>query len=929
MRHHHLHLSTPVLALPGRTVWICCVLLGLLSACSQGDPAASGRELLAKGDYQGAVIEFKNAVQAQPESAEARVLLADALERVGDITGAEQQLVRAVANGGDENVLVPRIALMLLDRGDHEKLVREFKDRKLASREADSTLRATVALAAVGLRRIPLAQAQLEAVVDTPAVAIARAQLLVASGKLPEAVSQLGSVRAEAATPWWVLRAASRIAVAGGDGARGLELLRLAHEAVPWNRGVTGEYGQALIGAGKVEQAAAIRDQLRKKAPNQFWTVYLDALLLARDGRTDASHAAALKVLAVAPDHAPTVLLAASAELQSGDVAMADKRLQALVHKEPDSLPALRLLAQSQYRLGKLAEATEIVERGLRLAPGDAQLFALRAELEWARGERSQAATTLAAVLDRRPDDASTQLRLAEMKAALGQRAEASQLLERASVAGVRDSVLHDRIVAASLRMGDVAQARRVADRGVEANPADPRARLALAAVQHAQKDAAGAWATTLAVLDAAPTQPQALTVLAAMSRTPQQRDETLARYARAFDARPESAQVFLQYADLLRLAPKPAHTRLAVLERGVTALPVVVALREALVEEYLRAGDVDKALSVAQSGEATHNAPAAAGALLAATYERIGKTQLATESYRKLAANYPQRAEWRLALARLEAAANRRSEATTILRALITERPFDISAYLALVELSMKDNPDEALSIARQMGRRDEFKGAALLLEGDILAGLGKPDAALKQFALASKAGAESLAALRIVRLLDGEGRRAAADQEMAGALKRFSSDPSIVSAAAGRALAAGDAARAVGLLQPLAARPGVSAVLLNDLAWAQVQAGQPQALATAKRAATAMPNNANVLDTLAMAQVAAGQRADAIANLRVACNLSPLSALPRLHLSEQLLASGDRSGASAEVQKVDAGQLGEKDRAALAKLKTALGGL
>ena len=57
----------------------------------------------------------------------------------------------------------------------------------------------------------------------------------------------------------------------------------------------------------KVEQAAAIRDQLRKKAPNQFWTVYLDALLLAREGRSEASHAAALKVLSVAPDHAPTV----------------------------------------------------------------------------------------------------------------------------------------------------------------------------------------------------------------------------------------------------------------------------------------------------------------------------------------------------------------------------------------------------------------------------------------------------------------------------------------------------------------------------------------------------------------------------------------------------------------------------------------------
>src|SRR5690606_27162949 len=226
-------------------------------------------------------------------------------------------------------------------------------------------------------------------------------------------------------------------------------------------------------------------------------------------------------------------------------------------------------------------------------------------------------------------------------------------------------------------------------------------------------------------------------------------------------------------------------------------------------------------------------------------------------------------------------------------------------------------------------LGRRDEFRSAGLLLEGDILAGSGKPDAALKQFALASKAGAQSLASLRIVRLLDREGRRAAADQEMAGALKRFPSDAAIVSAAAGRALAAGDAARAVGLLQPLAAKPGVSAALLNDLAWAQVRAGRPEALATAKRAAAVLPDDPNVLDTLALAQAAAGQRAEAIANLRIAANLAPLSALPRLHLSQQLLASGDRAGASAEAQKVDAGQLGEQDRAALATLKAALGGL
>ena len=57
----------------------------------------------------------------------------------------------------------------------------------------------------------------------------------------------------------------------------------------------------------------------------------------------------------------------------------------------------------------------------------------------------------------------------------------------------------------------------------------------------------------------------------------------------------------------------------------------------------------------------------------------------------------------------------SRNAQATTLLRELITERPFDSTAYIALIKLTASDNPSEALSITRQLGEREPHKLTAM----------------------------------------------------------------------------------------------------------------------------------------------------------------------------------------------------------------------
>ena len=897
-----------------------------LAACGDKDHAAAGREFIAKGDYASAGVELRNALQQKPDSAEVRVMLAEVLERRHDRPGAEEQLRKAIEYGGDANALTPRIALMMVDRGDMDAVIRSYKDLRLPDPQADAALRGTVALAMLMLKRDAPARQQIEGAPAVPTVRLARAQLLVNEGRAKEALALLELDKADAPPPWWLLRAGRRIAQAAGEPELSLDLMRRAQEAAPWNLGVVGEYGDALIGAGRFDDATKVRDRLAKVAPQFFWTYYLTALLYNREGRLDEAHAAALAVLKVSPDHVGSALMAASAELRRGDLVPAEQRLTSLVRKNPELVPALGLLAQAQLRLGRSQEATETLRRGLSLTPGNPELLMLRARLEAGTGHAKEAAASYAQVAAVHPDDPEVLLPLAQARFAAGDRAGARRVVERLRTL-VQDGGQGARVVQVVLGMRDLEGARRLADEFVARFPKDAQARLALAATRSAQGDAAGAWAATLAVLDDQPNQAGALVALGAMSRTPEQRKELLARHAKAFEAGGGGAGQLLDYATLLRLEPAGGPTPLAVLDRAVQLYPASVPAREALIGELLRAGDTERALGVAQSGATTANASASARELLGSTYVRLGQPQQAAEVFRKLASEFPQRSDLRLQLAQLEAENGRVTEARSQLRSLISERPFDAAPYLMLAKLAGRSSSDEALSVARQLGARPEFKATGLLLAGDIYLDAGKTAEAIEQFNAAAKAGAVPGANLRIVEALDRSGKAAAADQELAELLRRHPDQPAVLGFAARRAQLGGDPAKAVDYLQRLAQKTPNDPILLNDLAWAQLAAGRPEALANARRALAAMPNDPNVLHTAGLALARSGQRDAAIAALRASANLAPAKAMPKLHLAETLAAAGDKTGATAALRGIDEAQLGAKDKDALTRLKGTLG--
>lgn len=902
---------------------VSAAVASVLAGCGQ-DPMSAGTAYLKKGDYASAVIEFKNAAQEKPDSHEVRLALAEALERANDGAGAERQLRKALELGGDPDSILPRIALMMLDRNELEKIIREFKDRSLKSPAANSSLKGIVATAYVAQKRLPLAEEHIKgATVTTPEVRVAQAQILLAGGKREAAYAVLEDALKDPNAPWWVLRALGRLSDTATRKGQSLEIIKRAYDAAPWHQGLTGEYAEGLVAAGKLDQAIPLRNKLKKEAPNYFWTHYLDAVVLSHEGRSEASHAAALKVLAVAPEHLPAALFASAAEIRRGDFLVADDRLRKMAKLYPYSLPTLQLLAVTQFNTGRIGESAETIRRGLSMAPADQQLLSLRADIELRKGSPREAAATLEALLAAHPNDALTLLRLSEIKTALGDRKTALGLLDKAAEAAMDDPLITHRIIASTLRTGNLAKASQLAEKTLKSHPKDPQSHLTLAATLAARKDSDGAWQATLAALDLKPAYTPALLALSASASTPKQKREVVVRYGKAVEAKAKEPQVYLNYAAMQQAEGKDADAVIRVLEKGAATVLDDSILLQALVVEHMRAGNADKALSIAQEGAAAVNAPASAPALLAATYERLGKTEQATDTYRKLVAAYPQRADWRMRLAEMEIRNNRKKEATTLLRSLISERPFDASAYIALANLTAPDNPAEAFSIARQLGERDEFKQTAMLLEGDILVLSGKTDEALKQFAKAAKGGALPAALLRSARLLDQLGRKQAADQDMAECLRKYPDDALVLATAAQREQRQGRHDKAVELFRKIVNKSPKDPTALNNLAWAQIQARNPEALENAIRAAAMMPGHSNVLDTLGVAQGMAGKHKEAVETLRTAVNLAPAWPTYRIHLAEQLLLTNDRKGAAAVLQPIDSKKLEKSEQEILNRLR------
>ncbi|MFQ5957737.1 MAG: XrtA/PEP-CTERM system TPR-repeat protein PrsT, partial [Alphaproteobacteria bacterium] len=389
------------------------------------------------GKLRASVIELKNALQANPESAPARWLLGQLYVDIGQGAAAEKELMRSRDLGMDGEALLKPLGRAWLLQGKFKPVLEE-----IAYQEHDEATTKAAVLVLHGLARLGLGRpdeaetAFREALEHDPEAAeayagLARAALL--RRDLDQAEAELARAGAIAPEDPDVLTVKGDVAFLRGDYAGSAAAFETLLKTRPDNLGLQIALARAQIGTGNLEEAAANLDRVLKVIPNHPATNYLRALAAfrAEDYETAINYTEA--VLRIDGSHLPSLLIAGAGSYALGRLEQANKHLTRFLADVPGHRAARRLLGATQLRIGRADEAVATLDPLLDGGDEeDATLLAMIGTAAVRSGDLVAGSEYFQRAAALRPEAADIRTQLGLTRIALGQRELGIEDLEQA-----------------------------------------------------------------------------------------------------------------------------------------------------------------------------------------------------------------------------------------------------------------------------------------------------------------------------------------------------------------------------------------------------------------------------------------------------------------------------------------------------------------
>jgi tetratricopeptide (TPR) repeat protein len=318
-----------------------------------------GSEALEDGHFDAAASSFQRALEIDPENFTARKGMGYTLEKLGDVSGAQEQLRVALEGARD-------------------------RDERA---EAEAILGSLLAATGHDEEAVQHLTTSLQTTPDQPGTRLKLADSLARLGRMEEAVRHYDRLLAadpEHAAPLLVRRAAARINL--GQTAGALADYRRAVEILPDDAGLRLRYAEALDFLGRPGDAEAQRKRARElSSQGEARVARLAGEGRLRAGRGDYEGAVESYRQAVELDPARhdvrTALASVLGHLGRYDEALAEYRK--VIEAAPDHAPARRgeiaaLLLSTRYGLARvrLNEAMSRFTRDKGLALTQSRLLA-------------------------------------------------------------------------------------------------------------------------------------------------------------------------------------------------------------------------------------------------------------------------------------------------------------------------------------------------------------------------------------------------------------------------------------------------------------------------------------------------------------------------------------------------------------------------
>lgn len=916
-----------------RTATLTAALIaGLLAGCGGDNPEtliASGKEFLAKKDNKAAVIQFKNALQQNPNLGEARFLLGKALLEGEDTRGAEVELRKALDLNYAPELTVPVLVNAMLAQGQAKKVIDEFAGTKLSG-EAAASLKTSLSQAYRTLGNPEAAQMAIEAALAAkpdyvPAI-MSDARAKAAKGNVDGALSIVDSVLGKAPGDPDALMFKGTLLAFKGNQAGAMELYNKAVQSKPDYLPAHTVIFSVLMQNGAYDDAEKRLEVIKKIAPSNLQTVYLEAQLAYQRKNFNLARDLSQQLIKASPNNPLFLQLAGASEYQLGSYIQAESFLNKALQQAPE-LPLARILMVSNYlRNAQPAKALSTLQPVMDKIDKDPSMLALAGQAYLQSGDPKKAEEYFAKASKLDPDNASRRTSLALAQMAQGDVANATSELERLS--GEDKGISADRaLIATYLQRNQLDKALAAIDVLQKKQPDNPATYNLRARVLLAKKDTAGARINLERALALNPTYIPAVAALASLDMVENKPAEARMRFEAVLAKDPKNSAALLSLAKLTAATGGNLEDALALINKAVKENPSEIGPRLELIEFYLARQDAKKAAAIAHDALAA--IPDKAELLNAAGVAQFlsGDVNQALATYAKLATLQPASPLAYLRIAEIQSAQKNTDEAVKNLRKALEIRPNLLEAQQKLILVYLAaGNSKDALAVARNVEKQRPSEAVGYVLEGDIQASQKRWPEAASAYRSGLKQAPSTELAIRLNKTLLASQNATEADKTANDWIKAHPKDVAFRLYLGEAATARKDYPAAIQHYRSVVDQQPENVVALNNLAWVAGQTKSPKAIEYAEKANKLAPNQPGLMDTLAMLMADKGDTAGAITLLRKALEISPQAAPLRLNLARVLISAGKKDEARSELDTL--AKLGDKfpEQAEVTRLQKSL---
>lgn len=879
------------------------------------------KDFQSKGDTRASILELKNAVQKDPNNAQARWLLGNAYLEMRLGGEAEIQLDKAVKLGiNPKSARIP-IARAQLYQGNFQQILDTLS---AADTEEPGILVQILDLrgnALLGQGKYPEGcQLFDRAIQSDPSFApgyLGRARCEYSAGHADAAVAsarQATTLDPHRLEAWYLLgdlyRAIKRPDDALAAYDRALTIKAQDFDAIAYK-------AMTLLSINRVKEAEAEIKRLNNLRPHAILAKYLKAYLYYQDKKNNEAINLLQEVLKDNPDNPQANLLYGTINyaLKNDEIALSSFNRVLSTTELPE---ARLLLAATQLRMGANADVIKTLEP--LLAQGnDAKAFLLagQATLNLGETDRGMAYLSRASTLD--PKDKVIRGTLAQNQLLTGDQ-QGIQGLESVITANPDDPQAYLLLVASQVDKADLKGALATLQKMAAAQPTSPLPHVLMGRVYLMQRNPASARQAFEQSLTVDAKFLPAASALANLDIQEKKPDQANERFKRILAKSPDNLGALMEQARIA-LALGDQNEFVTYLKKAIQSHPNALEPVNQLTLYYMnRTRQPELALEVAQKAAQANNGNPAFLDNLGQAQLGAGHKKDAIDTYTNVTNRAPNSAVAWYRLAWAQRVAGDMNAAQKSLQKSIRLAPNYLDAHIALAGLyAALGQQEAALQEARAIQTLNPQSSTGYNLEAELAARFKKPDASLQALARAYQTAPSSDTVATYHLALLRAGKPAQAEQVAQQWLKQHANDSVFRMYLAGIYLQKQQTSQAIAEYQQILKTVPNHVMALNNLAALLEEQNDPASRGYAQRAYGLQPENPVVMDTYGWSLLQQGKTQDAAPLLKQAALATPKSPAVQYHWAAALAKSGQNAEAQALLQKLLASPLrfSERDKA------------